>query len=999
MALEAPVLGGGAFAEVFRVRHRETKQNFAVKVMHRPNFTLRGIEKQITMEIRAMELSAIDAEEAGKENNIVTLIDHAEEGEYVFLLLELCEQGDLLRKLYGQPGQRFPEALAYMWSRQLLEGLATLHRLGVIHRDVKPDNLLCTEQGMLKIADFGWCCEATEAPTSLAGTFQYMAPEVLQNHPQTEKADVWSAGVTLHQLLVGKPLLNTYLGPGATNLTQRDPHEATAVKQRWLVEEIKSTCPPSPDLCPQDISPLCWDFLRRLLVPDVKARASVAEALQHPWLQAPIRSVNSEAGSVTICRSGSAAVGRSEAPIEEARESDEEEPSEPEAAGGEVVLAMARDEQVSSTPEAPASHVVLASPIRPTQGIELRSPLSDDHESIDNVPTPNNPRSWDPNRNMAYSPPCKAVETAPECSDALEAKDRSPERSPERCGSPERRRLHESPERKIDDVDNATSAAMPSTPQPSSPVEACRLLSTPGRDLEVTPREAVLPPRFALPAPGAMAMAAMKAAGIEPGPKLRQGQQTPLPPSPMPTSSPLMTDPVPLVAAPYSRLSPMFADRNVSPTGIGRAVRRTSGIGGPPTVSAPRLRLSAPGDLLGGSMPAGVLSTGATPQLAGSAGLPNASPNVCTGLRDVSGSWRLRPRPEPSVDPHALLTELHHTNENLRMAFVQLVSNIRKSGCTSSAASAANLERMVREDVAQTAALLEPFLPPPGSGAASAPVASPVPKDREDVKALAMIESTFGIPHNDLYGAMPDILSATAPSLSGASTPGVLAPILSARDMKPSRLRADSGAWRASSEMTLTSARDRENAPPSNMSAAEAWFATKQPLKARNASTCQGTAKPRHAGSLQVRQGSMPRYGRCSGRQAMTSQSHLDALSQTVSHTTVVRECRTPLVPTMPRASSPQSIRCTLPIKAQAISKSNALPPPRLVASHQSRGNGVAGTTTLPQRVTTTPVSGAAAPQHLWAYPTGTCGHTALQQYTGQDRRRASVSGAAYYTR
>jgi len=170
-----------------------------------------------------------------------------------------------------------------VWAKQLLTGLRTLHSLGVIHRDIKPDNLLCTEDGVLKIADFGWCADATSAPTTLAGTFQYMAPEVLKNHPQTEKADVWSSGVVLFELLTGRQMLTTYLGPGATGLTNQDPHEATAVKQDKLIEEISATCPPAYDARPGDLSLLCWDFLRGLLIPDPKRRITVAAALLHPW--------------------------------------------------------------------------------------------------------------------------------------------------------------------------------------------------------------------------------------------------------------------------------------------------------------------------------------------------------------------------------------------------------------------------------------------------------------------------------------------------------------------------------------------------------------------------------------------------------------------------------------------------------------------------------------------------------------------------------------------
>merc|ERR1719215_1912205 len=109
------------------------------------------------------------------------------------------------------------------WTMQLMSGLRDLHNLGILHRDIKPENLL--------IADVGWCADLRDAPSSLAGTFQYMAPEMLlQRGVQTEAVDVWSSGVTMTQLLTGRQLLTTYLGPNATGLSATDPHQATKVK-------------------------------------------------------------------------------------------------------------------------------------------------------------------------------------------------------------------------------------------------------------------------------------------------------------------------------------------------------------------------------------------------------------------------------------------------------------------------------------------------------------------------------------------------------------------------------------------------------------------------------------------------------------------------------------------------------------------------------------------------------------------------------------------------
>lgn len=469
-----------------------------------------------------------------------------------------------------------------------------------------------------------------------------------------------------------------------------------------------------------------------------------------------------------------------------------------------------------------------------------------------------------------------------------------------------------------------------------------------------------------------------------------------------------------MVAAPFSRLSPGCAGRSISPSGAARirgsslgsptrhnACRRAFGLSGaPPTVSAPRLRLSAPGDMIGGSVPAGVLSASSFPQLIGSAGPLTSSPSrILTGgngLLDNAGSVRLgMRRPDSmatSTDPHALLTELHNTNENLRMAFVQLVNNMGNSGFSVKA----NLAAMVREDVAMSNAVLEPFLPI-GHGAASAPVASPVLQSQfleaDDVVLSSIGSAVASSYKDDNPAAVPfDMLSATAPPHYGASTPGVLAPVHAAWDGQPPMQRFRTGpsaGRRVASELGLASARGRENAenyapPNQSILAGKAWL--KPVLKAREAT--MGGSHSRQAGSVQVRQGSMSMYGK-----AMNGQSPLDMLSKTVSHpaamSNLVRECRTPLVPTSwPRATSPDTRRCTFgtlqqqPLKAKAISTSTALPPPRLAASQPPRSN------CIPTRLAATATPAAAPPQHIWAYSTGAA------VYRGCDAGRRSVGYA-----
>jgi len=276
---EEQLIGGGAFAKIVRVVARSTGEAFAMKVMSRPNFAVRGIEAQVDAEIEAMRRCA----ESGSCDHVVRLHDSTEEGDHVYMRLELC-CCDLLRLACSQPAGHLEEVDARAWARQLLQGLGDLHRLGILHRDIKPENLLCTGDGTLKISDFGWCADTKSGPCELAGTLQYMAPEILGSQgAHTEAVDVWSAGVTVLQLLSGRQLLTTYLGPGATGKTITGPHQATRVKTLRLLIEIRERCPLGTGMRPSHVSPACWDLLQKMLVPEVATRISVSTALVHPW--------------------------------------------------------------------------------------------------------------------------------------------------------------------------------------------------------------------------------------------------------------------------------------------------------------------------------------------------------------------------------------------------------------------------------------------------------------------------------------------------------------------------------------------------------------------------------------------------------------------------------------------------------------------------------------------------------------------------------------------
>lgn len=272
--VDEPFLGRGAFATILQTTNR-SGQRFALKVMSRTNFAMRGIEKQLEAEISCMQRCGGD--------HVVRLFDVVEEDALVYLRMELCV-GDLLQYTRSTFQCRLPETEASLWSRHLFLGLHQLHSSGVVHRDIKPENLLYTADRVLKIADFGWCAEVEQAPCTLAGTFQYMAPEILSGKAQTPAVDVWSGGLSMFQLMTAKQFLTTNIGPGTTKLSADHPHQATKLKTSWLAAEIFQRCPLTDEHRPSHMSLECWNFQKQVLVPEPQERILVADALAHRWL-------------------------------------------------------------------------------------------------------------------------------------------------------------------------------------------------------------------------------------------------------------------------------------------------------------------------------------------------------------------------------------------------------------------------------------------------------------------------------------------------------------------------------------------------------------------------------------------------------------------------------------------------------------------------------------------------------------------------------------------
>jgi len=278
---EDGTLGVGAFAKIYKVTEKASGNLFAMKVMERSFFASRGMEYLIMNEINSMKRCV----EQGSLRRVVRLFDAREEEGNVYLRMELC-QTNLLVHVNSFPGHRAQEGNVNIWAVQLCLGLEDIHQVGIIHRDIKPENLLLASDGTLKIADFGWSADISENNCSLAGTFQFMAPEILEEETaHTTAVDVWSAGATLIQVLMGRAFLRVALGLGPTGLSANDPQGATKVRCTRLLCEIAEVCPLKEEHRPEFLSQCCWDFLRQMLIPEVERRFTIMQALDHTWIR------------------------------------------------------------------------------------------------------------------------------------------------------------------------------------------------------------------------------------------------------------------------------------------------------------------------------------------------------------------------------------------------------------------------------------------------------------------------------------------------------------------------------------------------------------------------------------------------------------------------------------------------------------------------------------------------------------------------------------------
>src|SRR5207249_8358305 len=185
--------------EVYRAHDAVLGREVALKVLHPQLAGDRGFVDRFRREARAAAVL--------NHPNIVGVYDWGttDNGTY-FMVMEYVP-GHNLRSLLAEYGRLEPQQVAEV-TLQVLSALEHAHGHGIVHRDVKPENILIGRDGTVKVADFGLArafadSYVSQAEGTVTGTVQYLAPEQIQGEPADPRADLYALGVVMFELLTG----------------------------------------------------------------------------------------------------------------------------------------------------------------------------------------------------------------------------------------------------------------------------------------------------------------------------------------------------------------------------------------------------------------------------------------------------------------------------------------------------------------------------------------------------------------------------------------------------------------------------------------------------------------------------------------------------------------------------------------------------------------------------------------------------------------------------
>lgn len=280
-------IGKGAFATVYRVQTKREGHLYAAKEIDKRRFIKNGmLDVKFDNELKIMQNL--------KHPNIVEYVDCKHHEHWIYIIMEFVSCGELSQELRSRT--RLPEPEVQQITRQMMHALRYLHRRGITHRDIKPDNILIASRSpfIVKLTDFGLSKCVSDQETFLktfCGTLLYCAPEVYPDYgtyasglqpkrrrsgepspkpsPYDDSVDMWSFGAVIFHLLAGK-----------APIAGRGDDRGIQMLSNIMTKEIDFS--PLQD---QNVSQDAVDFIMRLLRRIPNTRPTETECLQHPWIR------------------------------------------------------------------------------------------------------------------------------------------------------------------------------------------------------------------------------------------------------------------------------------------------------------------------------------------------------------------------------------------------------------------------------------------------------------------------------------------------------------------------------------------------------------------------------------------------------------------------------------------------------------------------------------------------------------------------------------------
>jgi len=257
------IIGKGASSIVYLVKQKNSSNTYALKEINKKMLTkiknnLNIVYKEINIQSRL------------KHPNIVELYNIYENKDKIYLILENCKNGSLFNYIKMKKGLNEEESFYFF--KQVLDAVYFLHKNNIIHRDIKPENLLLTKINnnsnklILKLCDFGWATlldENKNTRNTFCGTYEYMAPEIINKKEYSKGIDIWSLGILLYEMIHNFSPFRDKYGNNILNILEN-------IKRDKIIYY-------------KDISNECKDLIEKMLEKNENKRITIKEIYEHSF--------------------------------------------------------------------------------------------------------------------------------------------------------------------------------------------------------------------------------------------------------------------------------------------------------------------------------------------------------------------------------------------------------------------------------------------------------------------------------------------------------------------------------------------------------------------------------------------------------------------------------------------------------------------------------------------------------------------------------------------